>query len=1472
MKEVEIAGMMVMNGLTMMRIGPRAYPFFLTTLLVLSLLIFPMVPSDGPSGEAISDQGSVSNVDGPGRTVGSVTPWPMFLKDAQHTGRVDPESSIRGIDSPSIKWDRELSISSWGSTVGNFTPNISPDSGITKPKMEYIVFVDDGVVYIVDGRYGESAWELQIDTIPGTPAGTSTRTTPAIADFDGNGKLEIVFGTPNGRIHSFEPSISYGSEGYNWSSDNNITDMKWTYPQTGNIGNISSASPLIYDIDQDGNPDVIFGFTGGSDVSLIALDGKLGTWIFDRTLQGALISTPVIYERASIPRIAVLTHESNTLHLYTLRSNGNVAKDVTFPATLTPISLGWGILPSPVVGEFDGDSGNGKEYAFMTPQENNLNGVLRVFHNDDTLYWESTLTIGSADASPTVGDLNGDSTDEIVISTSVLGLTSIETRIYALNTKEKELLWEKSKDTVSIGADEYAVSSPILADMNNDGTLDVIGATTPELYAMDGNGGGFLWNLTIPNRVIWSSPVSSDLDGDGFLDIVLESASISQRIIDLTLYEKEIEFDKDPIVEEQEITISALIHNIGQSDAQDIDVEFYEGDQLIGSYNIDEVSGNDDTREASVQWNPSQEGTVTLTIIVDPNEEIEELNEDNNQVFKQVTVVPAYPDLVIANVSYYRGDGKEADGSNIHLVAGDEATINARVENIGGDEALDFQVGFLEGNTEFAVSENISRLDTGNYYNVSAKWVPSQGDMDLKIKADYYNLNVELDETNNEYSDSVQVLPNDPGRVSYIVSGFVYQPGGINVPASNVNVTVTNTRTNEVGKNTTSLIGGFEFDLQALPNGFWEGDVIEVEASDIEEGLLNQTNITVYSEDGESQVEMILAQIPQYYIELTTDDLGKDVLSGSTVVYNLTVTNKGNAENTIDLTISEPKDVSTKNDAVNWSAILDVTTVVLDEGDSTQVKLSVICPPNSPAYQQVTVDVMATSTDDNEQNDHLTTTTTVLPTTMVDLTLDEVDWEVNPSEESTKVFHLLVYNTGNTRAEVSLSSSPTFTGWSVDFEPSEVDIQPGDSLESNVTITLPTDADAGTYNFTISASTDDGDLLDETDFTVKVLRPDLSISPSDITLSTQQPKLNQIVFITAVIWNYGNVGVDDVGVIFKVDNIVIESPPPISRISAGRSSLISANWTPLSEGVHTITVVVDNLNKIKEENENNNNASIILSLLPDLKFSGTMVFSSLSPREGDIVTITVTVENNGSVGVVNLFSVEFYDGNPPSESGVGGTMIGKKDLIGIDAGQTQMVSIQWTATVGSFFDHTIYAVLDPQDSIHEVNDGSNGIDNNEISATISIKQATGTSDEGSFDWLPFGIILIAIIILILVFVIPTKKTEDEEEGGEKELRPRKRRSPGTGTAQKGKKKKATKEAPITMELLPEKDEPMVFELLSSEQGKKKEGKKKKVEPRKVEVVKSYDPAEVSEHSDDDDTQEAEEEAVDVEVYEVEELE
>ncbi|RLG20493.1 hypothetical protein DRN74_05350, partial [Candidatus Micrarchaeota archaeon] len=150
----------------------------------------------------------------------------------------------------------------------------------------------------------------------------------------------------------------------------------------------------------------------------------------------------------------------------------------------------------------------------------------------------------------------------------------------------------------------------------------------------------------------------------------------------------------------------------------------------------------------------------------------------------------------------------------------------------------------------------------------------------------------------------------------------------------------------------------------------------------------------------------------------------------------------------------------------------------------------------------------------------------------------------------------------------------------------------------------------------------------------------------------------------------------------------------VNGLSAGSSIDIIKTWTA-KPGSHIIEVFADSNNDIFESNETNNNRSKSLLIEPADLIVEDIIWTPTTINDGDSVTFTATIKNNGTGNAsVSFYNTFYIDGN----------LIGGEWVNGLSAGNSINVTQTWTATPGN---HTIKVKADSEDNIFEAIETNN---------------------------------------------------------------------------------------------------------------------------------------------------------------------
>ena len=409
-----------------------------------------------------------------------------------------------------------------------------------------------------------------VDLLPGFPLdlGSSVESSPALADLDGDGRLEIVLADSDGDIRVLDAS---GGLRPGWPRQ---TTAPVDYPDSAayTSGAVTAtgasvvAAPAVADLDGDGC---------SQEIVIATMRGALEVYQPDGT---RLLTVNASQEGfAGAPTLADLDGDGDLeivaaaldQRLYAYHHDGvPVWPPVVVEDTrLMPAERDRGpIVASPAVADLDGDGspeivlGSGEVYDGPNPSLGY--GRLYAYHADGTPV--SGWPVGGANdldlgillksidallpviaegvpASPVLVDIDGDGRREILTGTP----TGPALRYDLAGTPTPmNLVGGGPASNTLHDSTLHAVGTPVVADLDGDGGPDYLVPTiTVDLAALDG-GGWFrdavefslsAWSLAtgdwldgFPRKVddwtVLSSLATADVDGDGRLEVLTPSA------------------------------------------------------------------------------------------------------------------------------------------------------------------------------------------------------------------------------------------------------------------------------------------------------------------------------------------------------------------------------------------------------------------------------------------------------------------------------------------------------------------------------------------------------------------------------------------------------------------------------------------------------------------------------------------------------------------------------------------------------------------------------------------------------------------------------------------------------------------------------------------------------------------------------------------------------------------------------------
>ncbi|MBN1390601.1 MAG: S8 family serine peptidase [Candidatus Thermoplasmatota archaeon] len=222
------------------------------------------------------------------------------------------------------------------------------------------------------------------------------------------------------------------------------------------------------------------------------------------------------------------------------------------------------------------------------------------------------------------------------------------------------------------------------------------------------------------------------------------------------------------------ITITARVNNTGSMDVKDALVRFIDGPELtgtvIGEESIDVQSGGFGIAEVIWEANP---GIHAITVVADPDDEIDESNEDNNSAERPVSVLgfnpPPVARLEVLPATGTTGTRFTFDGSG------------STDTNIRGGAVVSYNYDFGDGVTTgwIDLSEVTHFYSRGGTYTAKLRVRDNGGEESTNTDEVSVNVTeISSDEMDLYFTDDMR-LSNDPGPAMPFEVPFATSPGNI---------------------------------------------------------------------------------------------------------------------------------------------------------------------------------------------------------------------------------------------------------------------------------------------------------------------------------------------------------------------------------------------------------------------------------------------------------------------------------------------------------------------------------------------------------------------------------------------------------------------------------------------------------------------------------------------------------------------
>ena len=802
------------------------------------------------------------------------------------------------------------------------------------------------------------------------------------------------------------------------------------------------------------------------------------------------------------------------------------------------------------------------------------------------------------------------------------------------------------------------------------------------------------------------------------------------------------------------VTIYATVLNAGDSEVQDVQVQFLDANRNpatpIEAQQIIPSIAPGSSGVALIRFDTSgRAGDQKIRVQVDPHNLIPESDEKDNSATATLSVAhsPA-PNLVVVadNIGF----------SHTEPDAGAEVTIYATVLNTGSALAENVAVQFVDvtnGNVKpIGEQQVVASIEPGSSAVALAQYKApaARGTRSIQVVADPGNFIREVSEEDNEASaplsvgsapapnlfirsNNIALYPDEPVSGEEITLRAVVGNNGT-APAKQVSVQFVDVTGGE------ARLLGREQTIAEIGIGRSGAAAVTITESITSDRPISTRKIQVlvdasnriresYEEDNSATRLLTLRPEPAPNLVVLAPNIGFNPTSprvGDTVTIQAVVRNDGDVV---------AKDVAVQFEDVSAGRPLPIgATQTLDRipvGGSGVVTMK-YTPPAAPGVYKVRVVadpgnfIAETDEIDNKGTRNLEVGAAPLPNLVA--LADNIGF--NPPDASAGddvIISLTVLNNGAAAAEnVQVQFTDVTDGrlspiGEVQTLPS---IPAGDS--DIVSVTYTTAGRAGERR--IRASIDGLAIIPESDETdnsasktvliAAETAPNLAVHAANISFSPLNPNSGDEIRIRVVVRNHGSEDVGEVDVQFldatNDEAVPIGPSQLIAGIPAGSSGIAESIFNSKGKaGERKIRVVADRSNLISESDEEDNQAEATITInppeIPNLVIESRNVgFHPSRPVDGDQVTISATVLNDGG-GDANEVIVQFIEG------GGQGLPVSEPQLIDrIPAGSSGVAQVVFD-TAGKD-DPRIQVIVDPNNYIAETSETDNR-------ATAALKMA-----------------------------------------------------------------------------------------------------------------------------------------------------